>query len=80
MNPDVHSSSACPRTHSTTTAKAALARKLQSNTNPKLSYAGSVANSPALAPPAAGGNKVRSCMSVESRYMPCYTPAPHARC
>ena len=32
-----HNSSARPRTHSINTAKAALARKLQSNTNPRVS-------------------------------------------
>ena len=53
-------------------AKAELARKLQSNTNPKVSYAGSVANSSWPAPSVAGGNEVRSCMSVDSRYIPCY--------
>jgi hypothetical protein len=32
-----HSSSTRPRIHSITAARAALARKLQSNTNPKVS-------------------------------------------
>ena len=68
---DDHSSCARPLIHSTTTPNPALARKLQSNTDPNVSYAGNTANIPGSAPSTTGGNDVRSCTSVERRYIPC---------